>query len=57
MIGIYMGNMATELWKDGIPENFDKFIHPNDMTDIILENTKVRKNLVIEEVVVKNLKE
>lgn len=55
-IGIYMGNMATELWKGGKPKDFDKFINPDDMADIIVENTKIRKNLAVTEVLVKNLR-
>lgn len=54
--GIYMGNMATDLWKGAAPENVDKFIDPDDMAEIILENTKIRKHLAVEEVIVKNVR-
>ncbi len=54
--GIYMGNMATELWKGDKPKDFDKFINPDDMADIIIENTKFRDNLSIEEIMVKNVR-
>ena len=56
VIGIYMGNMATDLWKGAAPENLDKFIDPDDMAELILENTKIRKQLAVEEVIVKNLR-
>jgi short-subunit dehydrogenase len=52
--GIYMGNMATELWGDDIPEEFGKFIDPEDMADVIMETTKFRSYMDIAEVVVKN---
>jgi short-subunit dehydrogenase len=55
-IGIYMGNMATDLWKGDKPADFDKFIKPEDMADIIIENTQFRKHLAIEEIFVKNLR-
>lgn len=53
-MGIYMGNMATDLWKDEKPVGFDKFIKPEDMADIIIEATQIRKHLVVEEIFVKN---
>ena len=56
-IGIYMGNMATELWKGSAPEDMDKFIDPDDMADLIIENTRIRKHLAVEQITVKNLKE
>ncbi|GAB1476197.1 SDR family oxidoreductase [Bacillota bacterium] len=55
-LGIYMGNMATDLWKGDKPADFDKFIRPEDMADIIIENTKFRSYLSIEEIFVKNLR-
>ena len=57
LTGFYMGNMATELWGNSIPEDFDRFIHPDDMADLVLENTGTRRNLMVEQVVVKNLKD
>ncbi|MCR1899633.1 SDR family oxidoreductase [Irregularibacter muris] len=56
VMGVYMGNMATELWKGEKPDNFNKFISPDDMADIIMENAKYRNNLSIEEVMVKNIR-
>jgi short-subunit dehydrogenase len=56
VIGFYMGNMATDLWKDAAPENLEKFIDPDDMAELVLENTKIRKHLAVEEVIVKNLR-
>ena len=55
--GFYMGNMATDLWGNQIPEEFGRFIHPDDMADIVIENTAIRKNLMVEQVIVKNRKE
>lgn len=55
-IGVYMGNMATDLWRGEKPKDFDKFIKPEDMADIIIENTQFRKHLAIEEIFVKNLR-
>lgn len=55
VMGVYMGNMATELWKGERPENFDKFIKPEDMADLIIENSKCRDNLLVTEVLVKNV--
>jgi short-subunit dehydrogenase len=53
--GVYMGNMATGLWKGEKPENFDKFIRPEDMADIIFENARFRDYLSVEEIWVKNV--
>lgn len=54
--GFYMGNMATELWGDQIPEEFNEFIQPDDMADLVIENTTFRKNLMVEQVIIKNAK-
>lgn len=50
----YMGNMATNLWKGDRADEMPKFIKPEDMADLIYVNTKLRDNLVVEEVRVKN---
>ena len=50
----YMGNMATNLWKGERADEMPKWIKPEDMADIIFDNTVVRDNLVIEEVRIKN---
>jgi len=51
----YMGNMATNLWKGSRADEMCKFIQPEDMADIIFENTQERSNLLIEEVRIKNV--
>lgn len=57
IMGIYMGNMATELWKGEKPKDLDTYIDPEDMADIIIHNAEYRPNLSVEEVVVKNTQE
>ncbi len=53
---VYMGNMNTEFWSDpNQPEKKERFIDPDDMADIIIANTKTRKHLTVEEIVVKNI--
>lgn len=54
--GIYMGNMATELWQGEKPADFDRFIDPDDMADVIMNVTKFRSYMSVEEVMVKNLR-
>lgn len=54
--GFYMENMATGLWKGERPKEFDKFIKPEDMADIIFENMKARPNIAMEEVLIKNIR-
>lgn len=51
----YMGNMATNLWQGDRADEMARFIRPEDMADIIYENTRVRKNLVVEEVRIRNV--
>lgn len=53
---ICMGNMATDLWKGSRSDEMDQFIDPEDMADLIIENTRLRKNLMVEEIHVKNLR-
>lgn len=55
VFGAYMGGMKTEFW-DGI---FDEsqtagLMDPKDIADIIFNNAKRRKNLNVEQVVIKN---
>lgn len=55
VFGAYMGGMNTEFW-DGI---FDAsqtagLMDPADIADIIYHNAKARKNLNVEQVVIKN---
>lgn len=57
IMGIYMGNMATELWEGDKAENVAGYIDPDDMAEIIMQNTEPHPNLSIEELVVKNTPE
>jgi uncharacterized protein len=55
VFGAYMGGMKTEFW-DGI---FDAsqtagLMDPEDIADIIYHNAKIRKNLNVQQVVIKN---
>ncbi|MED1741969.1 SDR family NAD(P)-dependent oxidoreductase [Bacillus swezeyi] len=52
VFGAYMGNMKTELWGGASTE--ETFMEPDDVADIILENIKPRKNILVKEVVIKN---
>ncbi|RAS90398.1 alcohol dehydrogenase [Priestia endophytica] len=52
IFGAYMGNMKTELWRGASTE--ETFMEPDDVADIIMENIKPRKNILVEEVVIKN---
>lgn len=52
VFGAYMGNMKTELWGGASTE--ETFMEPDDVADIIMENIKPRKNILVEEVVIKN---
>ena len=52
----YMGAMATAMWKDS-PQDFrDKLIQPEDMAEIIFENTKIRRNIMVDEVRIRNIR-
>ncbi|WP_254119610.1 SDR family oxidoreductase [Bacillus sp. FJAT-29790] len=55
VFGAYMGGMKSEFW-DGIftQEQIKDFMDPDDVADIIIENTKLRKNLLVTEVIIKN---
>ncbi|CAD2072383.1 SDR family oxidoreductase [Phocicoccus pinnipedialis] len=55
VFGAYMGGMKTEFW-DGILKE-DQMTHlmdPEDIAEIIMANVKERKNLTVEQVVIKN---
>ncbi|RAS83223.1 SDR family oxidoreductase [Priestia endophytica] len=52
IFGAYMGNMKTELWGGASTE--ETFMEPGDVADIIMENIKPRKNILVKEVVIKN---
>ena len=53
--GIYMGGMKTPFW-DGIieEENTGGLMDPDDVADIIIENTKLRRNINVPSVIIKN---
>lgn len=53
--GIYMGGMKTPFW-DGIieEENTSGLMDPEDVADIIIENTKLRRNINVPSVIIKN---
>lgn len=55
IFGAYMGGMKTEFW-NGIyeDEQIKHLMDPNDVADIIIDNTLNRKNLTVEQVVIKN---
>ena len=52
--GVYMGNMATDLWKDDKPAGLATFMHPADVADIVFEATSRRSHLSVEEIVIKH---
>ena len=52
---VYMGGMDTPFW--GKPEQENKnngLMHPDDIADIIYENTKTRSNMNISDIIIKN---
>jgi uncharacterized protein len=55
VFGAYMGGMNSEFW-DGIytKEQTKNLMDPDDVADIIIENTKAKRNLAVTEVVIKN---
>lgn len=55
LFGAYMGGMATEFW-DGILDESTTadLMDPDDIADIIYHNASLRKNLNVEQVVIKN---
>jgi short-subunit dehydrogenase len=57
LFAAYMGGMNTDFW-NGIlsEERTEKMMSPDDIADIIFENTKARKNLMIPEIIIKNIR-
>lgn len=55
VLAVYMGGMKTAFW-DGIYENdaIKDLMHPDDVAEIIMDNMKPRKNLTVQDVVIKN---
>lgn len=54
VFGAYMGNMKTELWEGAMTE--ETYMEPDDVADIIMESIKPRKNMLVQEVVIKDSK-
>lgn len=52
VLGAYMGNMKTELWDGAYTE--DAYMDPDDVADIIMESIKPRKNVLVEEIVIRD---
>lgn len=53
--GIYMGGMKTPFWNGIIEEeNTGGLMDPDDVAEIILANTKLRKNINVPSVIIKN---
>ncbi|MEH7123090.1 SDR family oxidoreductase [Bacillus sp. JJ1503] len=55
VFGAYMGGMKSPFW-EGIltEERMKNLMDPDDVADVIIENAKVRKNLIVTEVIIKN---
>lgn len=55
VFGAYMGGMKSPFW-EGIltEERMKNLMDPDDIADIIIANAKVRKNLIVTEVIIKN---
>ena len=57
LFAAYMGGMNTDFWNGILPEErTEKMMNPDDIADIIFENTKARKNLMIPEIIIKNIR-
>jgi short-subunit dehydrogenase len=57
LFAAYMGGMNTDFWNGILPEErTEKMMDPEDIADIIFENTKARKNLMIPEIIIKNIR-
>lgn len=49
----YMGGMKTPFW-DGIYDDIDHLMDPDDIADIIMDNITLRNNLQVTEIIIKN---
>ena len=57
LFAAYMGGMNTDFWNGILPEErTEKMMNPDDIAEIIFENTKARKNLMIPEIIIKNVR-
>ncbi|WP_066301289.1 SDR family oxidoreductase [Bacillus sp. FJAT-29937] len=55
VFGAYMGGMKSPFWDGILTEvKMKDFMDPDDIADIIIDNAKLRKNLIVTEVVIKN---
>ncbi|WNS75171.1 SDR family oxidoreductase [Bacillus sp. DTU_2020_1000418_1_SI_GHA_SEK_038] len=55
VFGAYMGGMKSPFWEGILTEEKMKdLMDPDDIADIIIDNAKLRKNLIVTEVVIKN---
>lgn len=55
ILSAYMGGMKTSFWDDiYTKEEIEHLMDPDDVADIILANVKVRKNLTVPDIVIKN---
>ncbi|MCR8969393.1 SDR family oxidoreductase [Facklamia sp. 7083-14-GEN3] len=53
--GIYMGGMNTHFWGDELQDEKETgLMSPDDIADIIIFNTELRKNINIPEITIKN---
>ncbi|MGX7109624.1 SDR family oxidoreductase [Facklamia miroungae] len=53
--GIYMGGMNTHFWGDELQDESETgLMNPDDIADIIIANTEIRKNINVPEVIIKN---
>ncbi|SNZ10198.1 Short-chain dehydrogenase [Terribacillus aidingensis] len=48
----YMGNMKTALW--GEEDIEEKYMHPDDVANIIIDMMKPRKHIAVDEVMIRN---
>jgi short-subunit dehydrogenase len=55
VFGAYMGGMKSPFWDEILAKEKTKdFMDPDDVADIIIENTKPRKGIAVTEVIIKN---
>lgn len=55
ILSAYMGGMKTSFWDDiYTKKEIEHLMDPDDVADIILANVKVRKNLTVPDIVIKN---
>jgi|SRR5699024_314381 len=58
IFGVYMGNMKTSLWDEGVDQNIlEEFMEPNDVAELIIENTKKQNKLYVQDLTILNHKQ